>query len=304
MPSKTFTEAERQARREADRERAKEAVEALRTSDGWQGWLRSRRHFAEYSLSNQCLIAYQLATATKVCGFRTWLKLGYCPQKGSRALRIWMPIPPSKAAIEAWEAAGADPADRPRLRWRQGPVFDRSQVVELPPPSVPVPLDPPITAPQGDSLAWAFPRLAKLVGDLRCALVIERHPDGRGGCFIPELRIVSLNEAKSVNHQVKTLVHELAHVLLRWNTELGELQLTYSQEEVVVESVAFTVCGSALGLDTSGYSIPYIASWSEDEHSLAIVDLCAGWIDKLAKQIEDAIGDPPATTTNAQMIAA
>jgi len=177
-------------------------------------------------------------------------------------------------------------------------VFDRSAVDPLPPPAVPAPLDPPITAPEGDSLAWAFPRLAKLVGELRCALVIERHPDGRGGCFIPELRIVSLNDANSVNHQVKTLVHELAHVLLRWNTELGELQLTYSQEEVVVESVAFTVCGG-LGLDTSGYSMPYIASWSQDEHSLAIVDLCAGWIDRLAKQLEDAIGEPPAAAIRA-----
>ena len=34
-----------------------------------------------------------------------------------------------------------------------------------------------------------------------------------------------------------------------------------------------------------------------DEQSLAIVDHCAGWIDKLAKQLEDAIGDPPQATT-------
>jgi hypothetical protein len=36
MPTKTTTDAERQARREADRQRTREAVDALRASDGWQ----------------------------------------------------------------------------------------------------------------------------------------------------------------------------------------------------------------------------------------------------------------------------
>jgi hypothetical protein len=60
----------------------------------------------------------------------------------------------------------------------------------------------------------------------------------------------------------------------------------------VVESIALTVVGG-LGLDTSGYSIPYIASWSQNEDSLDIVETCADLIDRLAKLIEDAIGQPP-----------
>ena len=45
MPPKTkTTEAERQARREADRAKAAAAVEALTTSEGWQAWLGLRRH--------------------------------------------------------------------------------------------------------------------------------------------------------------------------------------------------------------------------------------------------------------------
>jgi hypothetical protein len=38
------------ARRQADRQKSREAVEALKTSEGWQRWLRSRRHFHRYSL--------------------------------------------------------------------------------------------------------------------------------------------------------------------------------------------------------------------------------------------------------------
>jgi hypothetical protein len=54
-----------------------------------------------------------------------------------------------------------------------------------------------------------------------------------------------------------------------------------------------------LGLDTSSYSIPYITSWSQNEDSLQIIETCAHLIDRLAKRIEDAIGDPPADPARA-----
>ena len=63
--------------------------------------------------------------------------------------------------------------------------------------------------------------------------------------------------------------------------------LAYAEEELVVESVAYTVCGS-LGLDTSGYSIPYLASWSEIA-TLETIESVAHLIDRLARRIEDAV---------------
>jgi hypothetical protein len=60
VPTKTMlSDAERQGRREADREKAAQAVEALTTSEGWQAWLGLRRHFRTYSANNQFLIALQ-----------------------------------------------------------------------------------------------------------------------------------------------------------------------------------------------------------------------------------------------------
>jgi hypothetical protein len=239
------------------------------------------------------LIAAAMPEATRVAGFKAWLKLGYCVRRGERAvIRIWMPVPPTKKQIATWEAAGADPDERPRTRFRLGPVWDRSQVEPLPPPAEPAPLDPPIAEPDGESLAWAFPRLEALTAELGCSVVIEPHPDGRGGCFIPDLQIISLNQANSPNHQIKTFIHELSHALLRRTSEGEDLGLTYPQEELVVESIALSVVGG-FGLDTSGYSIPYIASWSQDDASLDIIETCAAVIDRLAKRIEEAIGDPP-----------
>jgi hypothetical protein len=50
MPARALTEAERRARRDADRRRTREAVEALRASEVWRSWLRLRHHFHQYSL--------------------------------------------------------------------------------------------------------------------------------------------------------------------------------------------------------------------------------------------------------------
>lgn len=283
------TDAERQARREADREMATAAVEALMSSAGWQQWLSLRRHFHRYSLGNQLLIAMQKPDASRVAGFRAWLKLGYCVQRGERALRIWVPMAPSKHEIVQWRRDGS-PADRkPRTRFRLGPVFDRSQVAPLPAPAEPVPLDPPVTTVSGDDLDWALAPLAQLAAEVGASVVVEPLPDAQGGFFDPFTKTIGLNAKRSVNHQVKTLVHELGHCLLHATDDepQDERRFTYSEEELVVESIAFTVCGS-LGLDTSAFSIPYLASWSE-QGSLQTIHAAARTIDEIARRIEAVV---------------
>ena len=96
MATRTLTEQERQARREADRQKTREAVEALRASDGWQQWLRLRRHFREYSLTNQLLIAIAMPDATRVAGFKAWLKLGYSVRRGERACHSHLDAGPAE----------------------------------------------------------------------------------------------------------------------------------------------------------------------------------------------------------------
>ena len=72
-----LSDEERAERRRADREYARQAVEELRSSEGWQRWLATRRHFHTYSFGNQLLIAMARPTATRIAGFRAWLKLEY-----------------------------------------------------------------------------------------------------------------------------------------------------------------------------------------------------------------------------------
>jgi len=251
MPRRRPTEAERAERREADRKRAQEAVEALRCSEGWQRWLGARRHFHRYSFGNQLLIAQQCPGATAVAGFKAWLRLGYCVRRGERAIRIWVPM-------RVRDREAEDP-DAKRTIFRLGPVFDRSQVEPLPPPAEPAPLEPPTVAVEGDSHRDLLAPLGELARELGVSVEVCKTPGSSHGFFAPDERRIGVSSELSGNAQVATLIHELAHALTALEREDEDPELSYAAEELVVESVAFTVSGS-IGLDTIGESVPYLAS--------------------------------------------
>ncbi len=286
---KPLSEEQRAERRRPDREFARQAVERLRSSDGWQVWLATRRHFHRYSLANQLLIAMQRPHATRVAGFRAWLKLGYCVARGESAIRIWVPIPPSRRALEKWEKEGSDPAGRPRTCFRLGPVFDREQVGPLPAPAKPAALDPPTREVSGDELAPVLPRLIELAAQIGSVVEFEAIGGDRRGYYELDSRRIAVRRDMAVNAQVKTLIHELSHALLRAEPDEDDPELAQAAEELVVESVAYTVCG-ALGLDTAGYSIPFLASWAEDGE-IETIERTATLIDRLARRIENAAAE-------------
>jgi hypothetical protein len=124
-----------------------------------------------------------------------------------------------------------------------------------------------------------------------CSVTFEPLPAEVGGYFVKDREQIAINQASPVDHQVRTLIHELAHALIHLTDHEGPA-LNYAQEELVVECVIFTVVGG-LGIDTTGYSIPYLASWSQDDdEAMQIIETCAGLIDHHAKRLEDAIGQP------------
>lgn len=291
-----LTEEERAARRAVERQLMSSAIEDLRSSDGWQRWLRARRHFHAYSLHNQLLIAHQRPDATHVAGFRAWLNLGYAVRKGEHALRIWAPMPPSKRALEAWRKTGSNPDDRPHTHFRLVAVFDRSQVDPLPDyPGGPTDLDPPIAPIQGDGLAHLFDPLVDFAASIGYTVLVQAIQGSAQGYCEPDrhnISIEAIGEDFSANAQVATLIHELAHALLRCERQETDPSLAYGGEEVVVECVAYSVC-SALGLDTSEFSAPYMASWGEGDQ----IDRYAELIDRLARRLEDRVFFPLAPAT-------
>jgi antirestriction protein ArdC len=283
-----LTDQERDARRAAQRELANRAVEELRSSSGWQRWLSTRRHFHRYSLGNQLLIAMQAPDATRVAGFRAWLELGYAVRKGESAIKIWMPLAPSRKRLQAWRDAGADAAERPRTLFKLGSVFDVSQVSPLPPPAKPVPLDPPIAALQGDELAHLQAPLEQFANSIGYRVTIEALNGPEGVCSHRE-QTITVEASLEPNGQIAALLHELAHALVHVDRRDGDPKLSYAAEELVVESVAYSVAAAA-GIDTSANSVPYLTAWSE-ETPIATIHAHAELIDRLARRLEDVIAN-------------
>src|SRR5450755_5023895 len=122
---RSLTEQEREQRRAQQRELTRASIEQLRSSDGWRSWLKARARFRSYSPRNVLMILSQHPTAERVAGFHAWLDLGYCPGRGTKAIRIWAPCPPSRKQLQVWREDGADPAHKPRTGWRLACVFDR-----------------------------------------------------------------------------------------------------------------------------------------------------------------------------------
>lgn len=285
---RVLSDEERAERRAADRKLMEQAIDQLRSSEGWQQWLRVRRHFHSYSFHNQLLIAYQRPGATRVAGFRRWLALGYAVRKGERGLSIWAPCPPSKKKLRAWREAGANPDERPQTYFRMVKVFDRAQVDPLPEfPGGPVALDPPIEPVEGDSLAGLFEPLARFATSIGYTVAVEEIPGSALGYCAPprqHIGVEPISDQFSANAQVGVEIHELAHALVRCDRREEDPKLTYGEEEVVVECVAHTVC-STVGLDTAGWSIPYMATWGAGDEITRYAEL----IDRLASRLEDAV---------------
>jgi antirestriction protein ArdC len=291
------TDEQRAERRAADRERMQEAVEALRTSEGWKRWLTVRRNFHSYSFHNQLLIAMQCPEATRVAGFRRWLAIGYAVRKGETAIHIWAPCPPSKKALARWRTEGSDPEKKPRTYFRLVPVFDASQVDPLPDfPGRRAPLHPPREPIAGDDLAGRLDSLLAFASELDLEVSIEKVPGTASGYHEPATGRVVVEETGpsfSPNAQVSVLVHELAHALVRLDRRDDDPDLDYATEEVVVESVAYSVCAS-VGLDSAGSAVPYVTGWAERAGGDAI-ESYAELIDRLARRVELVL-IPPADT--------
>jgi antirestriction protein ArdC len=291
MARTALTKEEREAKRAAEREQVKAAVEVLQSSEGWQAWVRVRRRFRTYSPLNQLLIALQKPDATHVAGFKAWLNLGYCVRKGEKAIRIYAPVPPSKKQVEEWKANGAIASERPRTFFTLTAVFDRSQVDVLP-DREPVDVDvapPAMVRVEGDELAWTWPLLVQFAHvELQLAMVVEDLPaGGPDGYLSPRERRIVVAQRLPLNERAAVSFHELAHALVRVEREADGFPLNYASEELVVETVAYIVA-STLGIDTTASSIPYLASWAQSAPIVAI-EHAAKLIDTIAGRIESAL---------------
>jgi hypothetical protein len=168
--------------------------------------------------------------------------------RGSTAIRIWAPCPPSRNQIEHCQQAGGGAADRPRTFFRLTAVFAQDQVEPGPPPAVPVPLEAPIAPIEGDKLAHLLAPLTELARSIGYGVGLEALGGPEGVCD-PKAKLLTIEASLHPNGQIAALIHELAHALVRVDRVDADPALGYDQEELVVESVVFCPEEANGGLD-------------------------------------------------------
>lgn len=268
----TATDEARAHRLEQMHEALVAKTEALATSEGWLEYLSFAARFRQYSLNNTLLILLQMPEASRVASYKKWLEVGRQVRKGEKSLQIFAPMTRSREDKKTGEER------RYVSGFRLVPVFDVSQTDGDPLPEQvrPVLLDG--QAPEG---LWES--LESLV--TANGYTVERVDCGRAnGVTIPALKVIRVRPDVSDLQAVKTLAHEVGHMLLHCEgDDLTAQALTHrGVAEVEAESVAHIVLASH-GVATDEFSLPYIAGWSDG--TSAVVAATADRVLKCAKQV-------------------
>ncbi len=281
------------ANRQPDRlaaahERLTAAVDALLDGPAWRTLLTVAARCHRYSPSNQLLIATQRPDATYLLGYASWNKLGRQVRSGERSVAILAPV---TARRRNGDPDDAPPAPHPRGEaepravrgWRVAHVFDIAQT-DGPDLSAtrPALLDgavaPGLYADLSERVAAAGYTVT--ARDVAPANGVTDHRD----------RVVAVRPDLPARQQVKTLAHELAHVLLHAPDTRPDA-MTRARAEVEAESVAYVVT-AAHGLAAEDYTVPYVAGWSGGDRDL--VASTATRVLACAREILAAVPPPSA----------
>ena len=301
-PRHSKTPKEREVDLERTHARLQEGVEALKTSAGWRTWLEFASKMPTYSLNNQLLIAMQRPTASTVAGYSAWQCLGRQVRKGETGIRILAPnssrlvkdADQSAKPAEVLAAQDVREASNPIVTgFRVVSVFDVEQTEGDPLPQLQEPKLLEGQAPKGlwDGLARQVTQAGFDLGRVADASLIG----WANGVTDYRERMVKVRADVTDAQAVKTLAHELGHVLLHdpkvdpsWAMPCRKVK------EVEAESVAYLVTAHA-GLDSSDYTFGYVASWGAGKN-LENPSRTAARILAAAKTITTLLDSPgPAT---------
>ncbi|ANE89413.1 MULTISPECIES: LPD25 domain-containing protein [Bacillus] len=269
-------------------EEKKEAVQALtkkmeksvegyfRTPGDLKEYLTFMAKFYHYSPSNISLIQSQFQGASAVGSFSFWKEKGFPVKKGEKGIKILVPnrtVAKFKDKDGTWKSVTkASEQEKKqiesksvqvkpgRLYFAVGHVFDVSQTnakaEDLPRIFPNRWLDGSVT--DYKSLYKGMEAIAEKNG---VKIIVPKQELGVAkGVSYTLTKEVALNPRNSELQNVKTLLHELAHAKL--HTAETHMNYTAPEKEFQAEMTAYAV-SSYFGIDTSEYSLGYLASWTQ-----------------------------------------
>ena len=259
-----------------------EGVLNVYDSENYKAWLDMFSKFYQYSFNNTILICMQKPEATLCNSFVRWKSLGRTVKKGAKGIKILCPVKfkyqqEQEVLENGLPVLSKDGTKQTELVTKEGLHFKIGHIFD-------------VSDTEGDELPSITKKLEESPELLK--RVIEQirsqsdvpiefdnslgEDDAFGYYQIVEKRIGIRTNLSSL-HTCKTIVHELAHSIL--HADMNN-KISKSDKEIQAESVAYVTL-NYFGFDTSDYSFPYVASYSngkdvsELKESLQIIERCS-----------------------------
>ncbi|MFT8610572.1 MAG: ArdC-like ssDNA-binding domain-containing protein [Liquorilactobacillus nagelii] len=243
---------------------AEQQILKLTDSDRFKQYLNTLAKFHHYSARNIDLIYAQNPQATQVAGFKQWqTAFNRTVKRGAKAIRIAAPIIKKLTPAEKKRLDTTD--ERAIVGYRYLPVFDVAQTSGDPVLSAKDFVKENLADHQNvTSLYNAFKDYLNQQTDLKVSEVPLATLNGAKGYFQPSTNEIVIGGDEPDNAlKLKTLYHEYAH------SQLHGLKSAFKDrprayQETQAEAVAY-VAMQNIGVDTSNYSLGYVATWAKDK---------------------------------------
>ena len=243
---------------------AEQQILNLTDSEKFKSYLDTLAKFHRYSQRNIDLIYSQNPSASQVAGFKKWQNdFKRSVNKGEKGIRIAAPIikkltPEDQKRLDTTE-------EKAIVGYRYIPVFDISQTSGEPVLSAKDFVKENLADHQNvTSLYNAFKDYLNQQTDLKVSEVPLATLNGAKGYFQPSTNEIVIGGDEPDNAlKLKTLYHEYAH------SQLHGLKSAFKDrprayQETQAEAVAY-VAMQNIGVDTSNYSLGYVATWAKDK---------------------------------------
>ncbi|MGA3413820.1 ArdC-like ssDNA-binding domain-containing protein [Lactiplantibacillus pentosus] len=242
---------------------AEQQILKLTDSGQFKKYLNTLAKFHHYSARNIDLIYAQNPQATQVAGFKQWqTDFNRTVNKGAKSIRIAAPIIKKLTPAEQKRLDTTD--ERAIVGYRYLPIFDVAQTSGDPVLSAKDFVKENLADHQNvTSLYNAFKDYLNQQPDLKVSEVPLATLNGAKGYFQPSTNEIVIGGDEPDNAlKLKTLYHEYAH------SQLHGLKSAFKDrprayQETQAEAVAYVVMQN-IGVDTSNYSLGYVATWAKD----------------------------------------
>lgn len=253
-------------------------VEEYLDSEKFKELLDNLSKFHQYSTNNILLVLGQNPSATQLAGYNKWRSdFNRQVKRGEKGLMIWMPV-----EVKVKEEQYARDSDGHRIVDENGEfikekvetkkktfkityTFDISQTEQI--EGKPVIELSPTHELEGD--VNHFENLKNAIISISPARIdFESYSGDSKGYYDSVINKIVVQKGMSEQQTLKTMIHEVAHSVVHNSDNLKKLKneenvdLSRNDMEVQAESIAYIVC-KHLGIDTSEYSFPYVATWKD-----------------------------------------